>query len=466
MGFQQALSGLNSSSKALDVVGNNVSNSGTVGFKSARAEFADVYAASLSGAGASQIGIGNRVSNVAQQFTQGNITSTNNALDVAINGNGMFVLSDGSGTLTYTRNGQFQLDKNGYLVNADGLHIQGYPANYSTSALGVINATSPTNIFIDPSGIMPQPSTKAAVNVNLDARKTIPAPAHASFSTSDPLSYNDSTSLSIYDSLGNVHTLSMYYVYAGTMTDAALTGSPTVSTWQVRYAVDGVANATVSPATANPWTSPVLSAITAGDNVTLAFDSSGKLVDYGTGGGSGGTVTFQGGTASPPSLTINWGVVVGANNKAATPMTLSSIDYSSSTQYGTTFGPNSLTQDGYSSGRLTKISIGDDGIIQGNYSNGQTRNMAQIVLARFTNPNGLQNIGGNQWTETFASGVALVGAPGSSSNGVLQDSALEESTVDLTKELVDMITYQRAYQANAQTIKTQDSLMQTITNLR
>ncbi|MGE5465795.1 MAG: flagellar hook-basal body complex protein, partial [Ignavibacteria bacterium] len=187
MGFQQGLSGLNSSSKALDVVGNNVSNSGTIGFKAARAQFADVFAASLSGAGGgSQIGIGNRINTVSQQFSQGNITSTSNALDVAINGNGMYIMADKAGALTYTRNGQFELDKDGYLVNADGLNVQGYPANYSTNALGVINSTTPANIFIDPKDIQPQTTTKGTIDVNLDARGTIPPAGHESFSTSDP----------------------------------------------------------------------------------------------------------------------------------------------------------------------------------------------------------------------------------------------------------------------------------------
>jgi flagellar hook protein FlgE len=443
MGFQQGLSGLNSASSALDVVGNNVSNSGTIGFKAARAEFADVYAASLAGAGASQVGIGNRVSNVAQQFTQGNVTSTSNALDVAINGNGMFVMADSSGTQTYTRNGQFQLDKNGYLINADGLNVQGYAADYTSDAQGTISTTTATNIYVDPSGIQPQASTTAALNVNLDSREKVPA--HATFSTTDPLSYNKSTSIPIYDSLGNPHTLSMYFLYTNTTSEAYTdpsTGaatSGTVSNWTVHYAVDGN-TACVSGA---------------GEGATLNFDTSGRLVEY----NHSGSLTTQ------PTLTIDL-AAIDPNNKALTPQVITGIDYGSSTQFGATFGVNSESQNGFASGRLTKISIGADGLIQGNYSNGQTRNMAQIVIARFTNPNGLINLGGNQWQQTFASGPALLGVPGSSSNGVLQGSALEESTVDLTKELVDMITYQRAYQANAQTIKTQDSLLQTITNLR
>jgi flagellar hook protein FlgE len=687
MGFQQGLSGLNSSSKALDVVGNNVSNSGTVGFKGARAEFADIYAASLSGAGGgNQVGIGDRINSVAQQFSQGNITSTNNALDVAINGNGFFVMSDSAGITSYTRNGQFKLDKDGYLINSDGLHIQGYPASFATNALGIINPTTPASIFIDPSNVTPQATSTGSIDVNLDARAKLPQGGHERFNPADPYSYGWSTSMPIYDSLGNSHTLSMYFVYAGTTTDTALSGSPQVSQWQVRYAIDGNSNPTtalpavVPPATVpSPWTQsstgavatagaaptagsiagsayvanalnaagatlnltvdgvalapitlpagaglypnaaavqaaiagdPVFAAsgatvsvnpaggitiasgttgaassvsvtgtnlssvfstaapvatpgsvatagslsgnkyiadtadaggtlslsvdgnpvtvvippgtyanatslatainagglagatatantdgsisitsnttgaassvtitgntfsdsvfgipFAAGDNVTLAFDSTGKLVDYGTGGGAGGSATFQGNLTNAPSLTINMSAIVG-QNKSATPLTITSLDFSKATQFGTSFGVNNLVQDGYATGRLNKISISQDGVIQGIYTNGQTRNMAQLVLARFTNPNGLTSIGGNQWQESFASGVPLVGAPGSGSNGLLQDSALEESTVDLTQELVNMITFQRAYQANAQTIKTQDSILQTITNLR
>lgn len=560
MGFQQGLSGLNSSSKALDVVGNNVANANTVGFKSSRAEFADVYAATLSGAGgAGQVGIGTMMNNVAQQFTQGNINITNNSLDLAINGNGMYVMADAGGALSYTRHGQFHLDKEGYLVNAEGLEVQGYPASFAVSSLGTINSSTPTSIYIDPTDLQPQQTARGTVGVNLDARSVVPPAGHEVFSPADPLSYNSSTSMTIYDSLGNVHTLSMYYIYAGQNPGGGLSGED-VSTWKVRYAVDGVANAT-APYVAgnNPWTTPTLvpvagslagaayvanaadaggtlnlmidgtptpvvvpagaypnvaalaaaipaipgatvsvvaggititsnttgssstvtvannafslaalgastatagslPAITAGDDLTLQFDAFGALNSYDTGTGP---------FLNPaPGLTIDLNTVVGVNNKAQSPLDITSLDFTASTQFGTPFGVNAMTQDGYPSGRLSGVSVSPEGIIQGRYTNGQTRNMAQVVLARFTNSNGLLNIGGNNWQETFASGAPLVGAPGSSSNGLIQSSALEESNVDLTKELVDMITFQRAYQANAQTVKTQDSVLQTLVNLR
>lgn len=464
MGFQQGLSGLNSSSKALDVVGNNVANANTVGFKSSRAEFADVYAATLSGAGgAGQVGIGTMVNSVAQQFTQGNINITNNSLDLAINGNGMYVMADGTGALSYTRHGQFHLDKDGYMVNAEGLQVQGYPASFAVSSLGTINSSTPEAIYIDPTDLQPQQTDRGTVGVNLDARSTVPPAGHEVFSPADPLSYNSSTSMTIYDSLGNVHTLSMYFVYAGQNPGGGMSGED-VSMWKVRYAVDGVANATDAPpappaVTPSPWTSvSAPTAILSGDDLTIQFDAYGNLNSYDTGGGP---------FLNPaPSLSIDLNVVVGTDNKALSPLNITSLDYTASTQFGTPFGVNAMTQDGYPSGRLSGVSVSPEGIIQGRYTNGQTRNMAQVVLARFTNPNGLLNIGGNNWQETYASGAPLVGAPGSSSNGLIQSSALEESNVDLTKELVDMITFQRAYQANAQTVKTQDSVMQTLVNLR
>lgn len=494
MSFQQGLSGLNTSAKALDVVGNNVSNSGTVGFKSARGEFADVFAASLAGAGgAGQVGIGSAIGNVAQQFSQGNLTTTNNPLDMAINGGGFFQMSNASGALSYTRNGQFHLDKDGRLINSEGLNVQGYAATFAVNSLGDINSSTPTNIVIDPTDLQPQTTFQGDIGLNLDSRGQVPTTGQENFDPANPLSYNASTSLTIYDSLGIVHTLSMYFIYAGQAVAGGLPDpvsgvSPDVSKWQVRYALDGVANPTDTAALVqSPNTTPDLSGAsgpvpfpadpTGGDDVTLQFDSSGHLDSYVI----GGVVTQP---ANKPTLTIDLDVVaagqtVPQTNKATPQMLIGKevdpvlgtivsdgLDFSSSTQFGTPFGVNAMTQDGYPSGRMAGLSVSPEGIIQGRYTNGQTRNMAQIVLARFTNPNGLMSMGGNQWQQTFASGQPLVGAPGGGSNGLIQSSSIEESNVDLTKELVDMITFQRAYQANAQTVKTQDQVMQTLVNLR
>ncbi|WIM06741.1 MAG: flagellar hook protein FlgE [Candidatus Nitricoxidivorans perseverans] len=458
MSFQQGLSGLGVSSAALDAIGNNVSNAGTVGFKSSRGEFADVFAASLTGGGASNIGIGAALASVSQQFTQGNITSTNNALDVAVNGGGFFRISN-NGAISYSRNGQFQIDKSGFVVNAAGYRLQGYQAIYTNDPSGIIVQSTPTDIFIDPTDIQPKTTGTVNVGLNLDSRLT--DPTVATFDASNPLSYNSSTSVTVYDSLGNTHVMSMYFIYDSTpTTSGAGNNGPlyaaggAASTWYVRYALDGDAN----PTTAGGHDPSATTYITAGDNMRLEFDRNGKLVGV------------NGAAATRTSIGFDLAQVVGATNKATTPMTLtaptSGIDFGSSTQFGSPFGVNNMVQDGFSSGRLAGIAISSDGVIQGRYSNGQSKKMGQIVLAKFNNPNGLQSIGGNQWQESSASGAPIIGAPGTGANGVIQSAAVEESNVDLTAELVGMITQQRAYQANAQTIKTQDAILQTLVNLR
>ncbi|MDP2808781.1 MAG: flagellar hook protein FlgE [Rhodocyclaceae bacterium] len=450
MSFQQGLSGLGVSSAALDAIGNNVSNAGTVGFKSSRGEFADVFAASLTGGGASNIGIGATLASVSQQFTQGNITSTNNALDVAVNGGGFFRISNG-GAISYSRNGQFQIDKSGYVVNAAGYRLQGYQAIYTNDPSGIIVQSTPTDIFIDPTDIQPKTTGTVNVGLNLDSRQA--EPSVVTFDVSNPLSYNSSTSVTVYDSLGNTHVMSMYFIYDATPAAPALYAGG-ASAWYVRYALDGKAN----PTSAGTHDPSATTNITAGDNMRLEFDTNGKLVGV------------NGAAASRASLAFDLDVIVGATNKATSPMTLtaptSGIDFGSSTQFGSSFGVNNMVQDGFSSGRLAGIAISADGVIQGRYSNGQSKKMGQIVLAKFNNPNGLQSIGGNQWQESSSSGAPIIGAPGTGANGVIQSAAVEESNVDLTSELVGMITQQRAYQANAQTIKTQDAILQTLVNLR
>lgn len=402
MGFQQGLSGLNASSKALDAISNNVANSATVGFKQAQAQFADVFAASLAGGGAGQVGIGTQINSIAQQFTQGNVSVTNNPLDVAINGQGFFRMNN-NGSISFTRNGQFLIDKSGYIVNGSGLRLTGYPAD----AAGTIVPSTPTDIQINTADLTPKTTGTAEVGLNLDSRETVPGVA---FSISNPLSYNASTSMSIYDSLGNPQVMGLYFVK-----------SAIANQWSLYTNLNG-------GAAAGP--------------TTLTFNSSGALT-----------------TAMP--IAQSFPITTGA----VTPLAFN-LDFTDSTQFGSAFGVNRMVQDGYASGRLSGISIGADGVVQGRYSNGQARNLAEIVLANFNSPNGLQSLGGNQWGETSESGPPLVGAPGTGSLGVVQSAAVEESNVDLTAELVNMITAQRSYQANAQSIKTQDAVLQTLVNLR
>jgi flagellar hook protein FlgE len=411
MGFQSGLSGLNTSSKNLDVIGNNVANASVVGFKGSQAQFADVFANSLSGASSTQVGIGSKVAAVAQQFTQGNISVTSNPLDVAINGKGFYRMDQG-GAITYSRNGQFHFDNQGFIVNDQGLQLTGY----GVDANGNVLPAAPAPIQISFQDINPQTTTQFRIGLNLDSTES--PPATALFNPADATSYNFSTSGNVFDSLGNSHVLTTYYVK-----------SATVNQWQVYGAVDGsVANANIGAGAGLP--------------VTFNYGTAGQLT-----------------TAMPLAASL----VIGTG--AATPLAFT-LDYTGSTQYGSAPSVNTLDQDGYTSGRLAGFNVSGDGTIVGRYTNGQSRNLAQVVLADFRNPQGLNPLGNNLWEETAASGLAIIGVPGGGSLGQVQASAVEDSNVDLTAELVNMITAQRVYQANAQTIKTQDAILQTIVNLR
>lgn len=402
MSFQQGLSGLNAAAKGLDAVSNNVSNANTVGFKGAGAQFSDVFAASIAGAGAGQVGIGVNVAAVKQSFTQGNISVTNNPLDLAINGGGFFRINT-NGAIGFTRNGQFLVDKDGYIVNSGGSKLTGYLANAS----GVIVPSSPVDIQISSSDLTPNATTAGTIGLNLDSRNTPPG----AFVYTDPTTYNSSTAMTVFDSLGNSHVMTLYFRNTG------------ANAWRVYTGLDGAAPA------------PAL-------GTALTFTSAGAV-------SAGGVIATSFALA----------------NGATTPLAVS-VDMSAATQFGSTFGVNSMTQDGYTSGRLAGLSVASDGVVQGRYSNGQTRDLGQVVLANFASPNGLQNQGGNRWVETSTSGQPLIGVPNSGSLGALQAAAIEESNIDLTAELVNMITAQRNYQANAQSIKTQDAILQTLVNLR
>ncbi|RJG01179.1 flagellar hook protein FlgE [Noviherbaspirillum sedimenti] len=426
MSFQQGLSGLSAASKSLDAIGNNVANANTAGFKASQAQFADVYASSLTGAGTSQVGIGVKVAGVAQQFTQGNITGSNNPLDVAINGGGFFRMSD-QGTITYARNGQFQLDKDGFIVNASGSHLTGYVAN----SLGVLSTGAPTDLNINTADLPPSESSKVTALLNLDSRKAAIDQAVNPFDVNDPATYHNATSVSVFDSLGNSHVLQTFFVKT-----APLPADPagTQATWEVYASVDG----TLLPAPAS------------GNIGSITFASDGSIDNAAT---------------TLPFANIQLPVATGAQTPIGGAAGIS-LDFAGTTQFGSSFSVNSLGQDGYASGRLSGFNIDNDGIITGRYTNGMSSTLGQVVLANFTNPNGLQPLGNNVWASSASSGAELVGGPGTGSLGSLQSSAVEDSNVDLTAELVNMITAQRFYQANAQTIKTQDQVMQTLVNLR
>jgi len=404
MSFQDGLSGLNAAARNLDVIGNNVANSSTVGAKTSRAEFADVYANALSGSGTGAVGIGVAVSSIAQQFTQGDISTTQNPMDMAINGRGFFRTSL-NGSVQYTRNGQFRMDKDGFIVNAQGANLTGYAAD----SAGKIQGGAPNPLQISQADISPKATATTAAQFNLDAGATVPT---ATFSSTDASSYNNSNSMSVYDSLGRQHQVTLYYA----------------KTSANNWAVYGSADGTELP------TKPL---------TNLAFDATGSLTT----------------PAAPFSVTIP----VGAD--AGTSLTFTT-DVGTATQFGAPFSTTNITQDGYGSGRLSGFSADTSGVIVGRYTNGQTKALAQVVLANFVNPQGLTPLGNNAWSEGAGSGQPTLGVPGTGTLGPLQSQALENSNVDLTGELVNMITAQRVYQANAQTIKTHDQLLQTIVNLR
>jgi flagellar hook protein FlgE len=419
MGFQQGLSGLNASSKSLEVIGNNIANASTVGAKTARAEFADVYANALGGS-ANNVGLGVSVAAVAQQFTQGTITATDNPLDIAINGNGFFEVKSPAGAVSYTRNGQFKVDRDGFVVNNQLQQLMGYPAD----ATGTIIPGAAGPLQVPTGGITPAVTTTIGMEMNLDARLGVTLPAAgAPIDFADPSTYNNATSQTVYDAKGDSVALTYYFQKAS------------ADTWNVYIAANGTP---ITTSGGNPAAS-----------TTITFPS------------NGGAPTAPAGTVA-----IDIPSVTNAAGATSVPITGIALDVSQATQYGSQFGVTNLSQDGYAAGQLIGVQFEDNGVVTARYSNGQTKPAGQIEIASFRNPQGLEPLGGNGWARTFASGDPLVGVPGDGNFGVLQAGAVEESNVDLTAELVDMITAQRVYQANAQTIKTEDQILQTIVNLR
>jgi len=418
MPFRSALSGINAAAQDLRVIGNNVSNASTTGFKQSRAEFADVYAAS-DGAASNAIGAGVRLSGVSQQFGQGNIEFTDNKLDLAVNGRGFFVLDD-NGSRSYTRSGAFKVDRDGFVVNTSADKLVVNNADESGQISGAIGP-----LQLDRSNISPKPTTRIDVGLNLDSSQK--PPSTLPFNPDVPNSFTHSTSVTVYDSLGAPHLSTMYYVK-----DAA------PNTWTTHMFIDGKdTRGGVAP----PFN---------GDK--LVFN------------GSGGLASINGKSTPPGEIEYN-GVKV-ADGLDPIDLVVNLQSSTPTTQFGTKFSASALTQNGYASGRLSGIDIDDSGIVRARYSNGQTKTLGQVTLADFSNPQGLRQLGDTNWAESFASGVPLVGTPGSGSLGGLQSGALEASNVDLTGQLVNMITAQRNFQANAQVITTADTVTQTIINIR
>ncbi len=560
MSFNIGLSGLRAASKDLNVTGNNIANAGTVGFKQSRAEFSDVYAASVLGTGKNPQGSGVLMSNISQQFNQGNINYTQNALDLAINGNGFFQVSN-NGAVSYTRAGYFGTDREGFLVDNFGYKLQGFPvdnngnlqngvvgnlqvqttnqapkatskidtafnlnstqkapATWQASYDGVIDKVYRDNFTTESAlvPLLPAGGTNAARGqAYIDALASSPSltvydqaiidhmgditsatveevgqklagaiaaaefaaveiakaasgtddvkllalrTANATFNPADPTTYNSSTSLNIYDSQGNAHVMTQYFVKTG------------ANTWDMKVLVDGR-----NPS--NPGEQPPSPYV-----MGLEFDSSGALKSIETGGSAlfsvsaDNKITLRSATAAEAAEGSGNGWIPAISN-GATPATWSAngalanpggivLDFSKSSQYASAFAVNSVAQDGYTTGELAGLEIDDSGVIFARYTNGQSKVQGQIILANFANVQGLTPVGKTQWVQSFESGEPVVGTPGSGTLGALQAGALEDSNVELSDQLVNLIVAQRNYQANAKTIETESAITQTIINLR
>jgi flagellar hook protein FlgE len=410
MTFRIALSGLNAASSDLGVTANNIANSNSTGFKSSRTEFADVYTASGIGVGNGSAAAGVRVASISQQFSQGTVQYTDSNLDLAISGKGFFTLETPNG-YQYTRAGAFGIDRDGYIVNSSNNRLMGYPpVPGATGAATTFNTSTLSGMQLQTAQSSPQATTSATVGINLTANSA--QPTVSPFDPTNPNSYNYTTSSPVYDSLGNLSTARYYFVKTANANE-----------WQVAATIDGTQ---------------------VGALQTLQFSSSGALISPAT-----GTITLPAYTPTTGAAALNL-----------------TINLGKSTQYGGAFAVAELTQDGYASGRLSSIDIDDKGVVFARFTNGRALELGQIALSAFPNPQGLSQNGDASWSQTYASGDVIRGQAGSGSLGSIQAGALEGSNVDLTKELVNMITAQRTFQANAQMISTADQVTQTIINIR
>lgn len=411
MGFGQGLSGLNAASQNLDVIGNNIANSSTVGYKSSNIQFADVYASS-------RVGLGVSVAGVNQRFTIGTVSITGNQFDMAIDGEkGLFRLQDQSGAVVYSRNGQFSPDKNLFLTNSQGHRLTGY----------LPGSTDPQPIRIPTGNIAPKATSNMSLRANLDSNAKVVPATTTTVDPANPDTYTSSFPYNVYDSLGNAHQVTQYFIKRD-----AVNGE---STWEVQYFMNGKQlkdESDPDPANHTPISE------------TLTFNKAGELVS--------------------PTTAVSLTLPVDGGNSPAENLTVS-LSYAGSTQLG---GPFAATpdQDGYKMGEYASMSIATDGSIVANYTNGQTQTMGTLVLADFYNMQGLQPLGGNVWAETATSGQPILGRPGENGMAVVRGQSVEESNVDMGQELVNMIIAQRTYQANAQTIKTQDQVLQTLITMR
>jgi len=447
MSFNISLSGLNAASSALDVASNNIANVGTNGYKESRAEFADIFAASSLGTSSNAVGAGVQLASVSQQFTQGNLNFTDNTLDLSVSGDGFFVMrpNQTSSELIYTRAGAFQVDQNGFIVNSASEVLQVFPVNTAgnvttTSLSGTVPLTVPNTVGT------PQATSTVNINLNFPAGEGPALPSAAldvelgiNPASPNPNTFHRSTSATVFDEQGTSHILTMYFVMTNDIEN----------TWEVRSTLDG----------------QVMTPAVAGDE-DLDFNNAGVLDVLNADGDA--TTTTGGANAG----LIPYGIFPAAGNlpNGAAPLAIS-IDFRSTGNTVTQeaqggFTVQSLSQDGFATGRLSGLEIDGTGLVRASFTNGQTSNLGKVAMARFQNTQGLRSLGNTSWSETVASGQAVSGEAGTGNFGNIQSGALENSNVDLTAELVSLITSQRNFQANSKAIETANAITQTIINIR
>lgn len=453
MSFNIALSGISAAQKDLNTTANNIANANTIGFKESRAEFADVYANSIFSNSKTAVGGGVATSQVAQQFHQGSLQLTNNSLDLAIKGGGFFVTASEIGTLDhqFTRAGAFKVDKNNYMVDSAGNFLQTFPVDKEGNSTSVSLTTAKPVQIPDTAG-SPVKTENVSLQMNLNAKESALDPA--AFDPLDPKTYNNVTSMTIYDSLGEPHVMTTYFVKP---TNGSYNGE---SNWVAYYAVDGKQVDLAGPAgtyqtdtTGDGNPDATSTAQTAGGwkGSVLKFNSVGVYT-----GSDPATITTE-------TLGIGGAGVLGAGADGTQTLT---IKFNAPTQYAAPFAATELTQDGTTVGRLTNVEIGEDGLITASYSNGSTVPLARVALVRFANEQGLTQVGNTSWKASLESGPALAGQANSGTFGSISSSALEQSNIDLTTELVDLISAQRNFQANSRTLEVNNTLQQTVLQIR
>lgn len=431
MSFFTSLSGLKGAQSDLGVISNNVANVGSIGFKKSRAEFGDLISASPLQSG-NVAGQGTRLKSISQQFTQGGFQTSDRALDLAISGQGFFVTKTDS-QISFTRNGAFSIDENRYLIDSNGADVQVLPVD-TNGAVTATGISSAQNLQVPLVAGQPKATTTLDLNVTLPTDADLPANREAyqgsipyEFDRFDTQSYNYSSATTVYDSAGKPQQATIYYTRI-----SAPTANDTSSTWEARLFVGDQQASSDGTTTATPIP------------LELTFNSEGTLTA--PTGSTGFSAVLPSGASEPIALSMTYGTAT--------------------RQASSTFSPSSFRQDGKAAGQLNNIAVASDGLITATFSDGTTKKLGKLMIANFANPNGLRQLGDSRWGVTGLSGDPIVSEAGSGSAGLIQSGALEQANVDITEELVALITAQRNFSANSKAIETANNMTQTIVNLR